>query len=67
MLQDQSIKELERQIDHIKLQHRLGKIPTQKARFHIKELEIELGIIVDRLPRYERSIYRIKKEYGKDF
>ena len=66
-MQEQTIKALEREIDRVKLLNKLGKIPHQKAKFEIKALEIELRITVDKLPKYERSIYRIKKEYGKEF
>jgi len=62
-----SIKALERQIDRVKLLNRLGKVPPQKAKFQIKELEIYLSLKINELPKYERSIYKIKKEFGKEF
>ena len=65
-MQPMTIRSLEREIDHIKLLNRLGKMPHRKAKFHIKELEIELRIMVNNLPTYERSMYRVKKEFGKD-
>ncbi len=66
-MQSQSIKELERKIDQLKLLHKLHKLDNRKAKFEIKELEIELKIKVSKLPRYEQSLYRIKKEFGKEF
>jgi hypothetical protein len=64
---DSTIRAIEKEIDHIKLLNRLGKMDHHKARLEIKGLEIELNLKINRLPRYERSLYRIKKEFGKDF
>ena len=62
-----SIRAIERKIDHLKLLNRLGQLPHHKAKLEIKELEIELRLKVDNLPKYERHIYRIKKEFGHGF
>jgi hypothetical protein len=64
---ESTIRSIEREIDHIKLLNRLGKIPHNKAKLEIKELEIELKLKVANLPKYERHVYRIKKEFGRDF
>jgi hypothetical protein len=64
---DSTIRALERQIDHVKLLNRLGKMDHHRAKLEIKELEIELSLKINKLPRYERSLYRIRKEFGKDF
>jgi hypothetical protein len=61
------IRHLEHQIDKLKLLNKLGKLNHRIAKFEIKALEIELRIQVDKLPTYERRVYRIKKEFGREF
>jgi hypothetical protein len=63
----ETIRDLEHRIDQLKLLHRLHKLDNRHAKYAIKELEIELKIKISKLPRYERSLYRVKKEFGKDF
>lgn len=59
-----SIHAIEKQIDHIKLLNRLGKMNHKVARLEIHELELELKMKIAKLPKYERSIYHIKREFG---
>ena len=50
-MQAQTIKDLERKIDQLKLLHKLHKLDNHRARFEIKALEIELRIKINNLPR----------------
>ncbi len=62
-----NIKELEKEIDSIKLLHSLRKLPHDAAKQEIKRLELQLMEHVNRLPSHERQVYLIRKEFGKEF
>jgi len=58
------IKELEREIDTIKMLHSLGKMNLNSAKAKIKNLDAQLMKHVEKLPEYDRHLYMIKKEFG---
>ncbi len=58
------IKQLEREIDSIKLLHKLGKMPLADAKSKIKNLDAKLMKFLDKLPEYDKHLYLIKKEFG---
>ncbi len=62
-----TIKELEKEIDTIKLLHSLRKLPHETAKREIKRLELQLMEHVNQLPSYERQLYMIRKEFGKEY
>ena len=62
-----TIKELEKEIDTIKLLHTLRKLPHDTAKREIKRLELQLMEHVNQLPDHERQMYMIRKEFGKEY
>ena len=62
-----TIKELEKEIDTVKLLHSLRKLPHDTAKQEIKRLEIRLMEHVNQLPEHEKQLYMIRKEFGKEF
>ena len=62
-----NIRSIERDIERIKMLHNLKKITHDAAKSEIKQLEEKLLVHVGKLPEYERHIYFLRKEFGKEF
>ena len=62
-----NIHELEKDMERIKMLHSLKKITSDAAKSEIMRLERQLMSHVDKLPQHERELYRIRKEFGKEF
>ena len=62
-----TIKELEKEIDRIKLLHSLKRLPHEAAKQEINRLELQLMEHVNQLPDHERQMYMIRKEFGKEY
>lgn len=61
------IRKLERDIDRIKMLHNLKRMTHDAAKQEISRMEEKLLVHVASLPEYERQIYLIRKEFGKEF
>ncbi len=61
------IRKLERDIERIKMLHSLRKITHDAAKQEVKRLELELLRHVNLLPEYQRQIYMLRKEFGKEY
>ena len=62
-----NIRRLERDIERIKMLHNLKRMTHDAAKSEIKQLEEKLLLHVNALPEYERQVYLIRKEFGKEF
>ena len=62
-----NIKQLEKEIETIKLLHSLRRLPHDTAKQEIIRLENQLMEHVNRLPDHERQLYMIRKEFGKEY
>lgn len=62
-----TIKQLEKEIETIKLLHSLRGLPHETAKQEIRRLELRLMEHVNQLPDYEKQIYLIRKEFGKEY
>lgn len=62
-----NIHAIERDIERIKTLHHLRKMTHDAAKQEIIRLEAELLHHVNLLPEYERQIYLLRKEFGKEY
>ncbi|MEM7819449.1 MAG: hypothetical protein QXD48_01325 [Candidatus Aenigmatarchaeota archaeon] len=58
------IRQIEKEIERIKMLQRLGKMELKQAKIMIKNLDAKLMSHVNKLPEYDRQLYMIKREFG---
>lgn len=58
------IRNIEKEIAAIKLQHRLGKMRLDSAKQRIREKENSIRTLLEKLEPYEKEMYLIRREFG---
>lgn len=61
------IRELEKEIERLKMQFGLGKVSLDFSKRRVLQLEKEITRLVQDLPAHERDVYLLRKEFGKEF
>ena len=58
------IRRLESKAEEVRLRSRLNRISVLDAKNQLREIDIRLEEMLKKLPKYERDLYKIKKEHG---